>query len=199
LFTDKTKGLYKLSNSISAGNKGITQEISFKDRTDTLVNSGSPLILDSLLHVGKNSLVFETDPFDHPVVIAGSLSDELSVIVNKKDVDITVQLYEKLADGRYLQLNSGVLRASYTKDHSKRQLLVPGKPAQIQLTDNTFFTSRQIAIGSKLVFVTGVLIESGIEINYGTGKMVSQETIADGKKDLIIEWLPQSFINISIQ
>jgi putative CocE/NonD family hydrolase len=199
LFTDKMKGLYKLSNSISAGNKGITQEISFKDRTDTLVNSGSPVILDSLLHVGKNSLVFETDPFDHPVVIAGSLSGELSVIVNKKDVDITVQLYEKLADGRYLQLSSGILRASYSKDHSKRQLLVPGKPAQIHLTNNTFFTSRQIAIGSKLVFVTGVLMEPGIEVNYGTGKMVSQETIADGKQDLIIEWLPQSFISVSIQ
>jgi hypothetical protein len=42
-------------------------------------------------------------------------------------------------------------------------------------------------------------MEPGIEINYGTGKMVSQETIADGKKDLIIKWLPQSFISVSVQ
>lgn len=197
--TDKAKGLYKLGNSISDKDEAITQQISFKDRTDTLSNGGSPLILDSLLHVGKHSLVFETDAFDHPVIIAGFLSGELSVIVNKKDVDITFQLYEKLADGRYLQLNSGKLRASYSKDHSKRQLLVPGKPSQIQLTNNTFFTSRQIAIGSKLVFVTGVLLEPGVEINYGTGKMVSQETIADGKKDLIIKWLPKSYISLSVQ
>ena len=78
-------------------------------------------------------------------------------------------------------------------------LLVPGKPSQIQLTNNTFFTSRQIAKGSKLVFVTRVLIEPGIEINYGTGKTVSQETIADGKKDLIIKWLPESYISLSVE
>jgi len=199
LQTEQTEGLYKLINKSNDDNKVITQQISFKDRTDTLSNVGSHLILDSLLHVGKNSLVFETDPFDHPLIIAGSLSGELSIIVNKKDVDISVQLYEKLADGRYLQLYNSNLRASYSKDHSKRQLLVPGKPSQIQLTNNTFFTSRQIAKGSKLVFVTGVLIEPGIEINYGTGKTVSQETIADGKKDLIIKWLPESYISLSVE
>lgn len=131
--------------------------------------------------------------------MTGFLSGELDVIVNKKDVDIKIWLYEKLADGRYLQLNNDMLRASYARDHSKRHLLKSGKPEQIQLSNNTFFTSRQLAKGSKLVFVAGVPVEPDMEINYGTGKRVSQETIADGKEDLIIKWLPQSFISIPVQ
>jgi len=196
---DRKNGVYKLDTCKAAVNKMITRQISFKDRTDTSANNEASLILDSALHASKNSVVFETDPFEHTVTIAGSLSGELSVIINKRDVDITVQLYEKLADGRYLQLNNDMLRASYTKDRSKRQLLKPGKPAQIQLTNNTFFISRQLSKGSKLVFVAGVSIEPGLEINYGTGKLVSQETIADGQEDLTINWLPQSFISLSIQ
>jgi uncharacterized protein len=44
--------------------------------------------------------------------------------------------------------------------------------------------SRQFQRGSRLVVVLSVLKRPNVEINYGTGKDVSQETIADGKVPL---------------
>jgi hypothetical protein len=126
------------------------------------------------------------------------LDGELSFITNKKDMDLKVQLYEKLADGRYLKLNDDMLRASSSKDHTNRQLVTPGMKTTVQLTGNTFFVSRKIAKGSKLVFVLGVPVEAGMEVNYGTGKQVSEETIANAKEDLIVKWLPSSYISLTI-
>lgn len=113
-------------------------------------------------------------------------------------MDLKVQLYEKLADGRYLKLNDDMLRASSSKDHTNRQLVTPGMKTTVQLTGNTFFVSRKIAKGSKLVFVLGVPVEAGMEVNYGTGKQVSEETIANAKEDLIVKWLPSSYISLTI-
>jgi hypothetical protein len=36
------------------------------------------------------------------------------------------------------------------------------------------------------------------EINYGTGKSVSDETIADAKEPLQIKWFNQSYIKVPI-
>ncbi|RBQ01919.1 CocE/NonD family hydrolase [Pedobacter miscanthi] len=193
----KQSGMYKLSKSSGNKNGIIRQRINFKDRNST-ISAGNALVLDTLLHTDKNSLVFESDAFDQPMSIAGSLDGELSLNLNKKDLDITVQLYEKLANGNYLRLYNDMLRASYAKDHSKRQLLIPGKTSKIKLTGNTFFVSRKIAKGSKLVFILGVPVESGMEINYGTGKIVSQETIADADDDLQLEWHSNSHLSLSV-
>lgn len=75
---------------------------------------------------------------------------------------------------------------------------MPGKTGMIKLTGNTFFTSRQIMKGSKVVFILGVSIDPGMEINYGTGKVVSQETIADAGDDLQLEWHRDSHISLSV-
>ncbi|WP_316809146.1 CocE/NonD family hydrolase [Pedobacter agri] len=193
----KESDIYKLSKSSGNKNEIIRQRINFKDRSST-ISAGNALVLDTLLHTDKNSLVFESDAFEQPMSIAGSLDGELSLSLNKKDLDITVQLYEKLANGSYLRLYNDMLRASYAKNHSKRQLFIPGKTGKIKLTGNTFFASRKIAKGSKLIFILGVPLDPGMEINYGTGKIVSQETIADAVDDLQLEWHPDSHISLSV-
>lgn len=198
LHPEETSGVYKLSQKISSGTTTITQKIDFKDRSDTTSNKIKSLILDSTINVGRNCLVFETAIFQQPVRIAGSLDGELNLIINKKDLDLKVQLYEKLADGNYMRLNDDMLRASFSKDHSKRKLITPGIKTTVQLTGNTFFVSKKIAVGSKLVFVLGVPVEAGMEINYGSGKQVSDETVADAGDDLIVKWLSSSYISLSI-
>ena len=41
--------------------------------------------------------------------------------------------------------------------------------------------------------------QPGTQINYGTGKDVSDETIADGKEPLTVQWLDDSFVTIPIR
>jgi hypothetical protein len=58
--------------------------------------------------------------------------------------------------------------------------------------------SRQFSAGSRLVIVLTVLKGSDREINYGTGKTVALETIADAKPPLTIKWLRSSYIAVPL-
>jgi hypothetical protein len=58
--------------------------------------------------------------------------------------------------------------------------------------------SRAVAAGSRLVAVVGVIKETGREINYGSGKPVELETVADAKQPLTIEWLGTSSITVPV-
>jgi len=47
---------------------------------------------------------------------------------------------------------------------------------------------------SRLVVVLSVIKDPGRQINYGTGKDVSNENIADAKEPLQIQWFGESYI-----
>jgi hypothetical protein len=84
------------------------------------------------------------------------------------------------------------------KDKSVRQLLKPNTIENIALT-NTFMTSKKIEKGSKLIVVIGVNKNPDWQLNYGTGKDVSDETLAnDGKEPLLIKWYNTSTIKVPI-
>jgi hypothetical protein len=76
-------------------------------------------------------------------------------------------------------------------------LLTPGKKEQLTFESGRL-TSRQFEPGSRLVVVLGVIKQPGEQINYGTGRDVSHETIADAKEPLRIEWLDTSFITVPL-
>jgi uncharacterized protein len=59
-------------------------------------------------------------------------------------------------------------------------------------------TAKGDQAGSRLVLVLSVVKQPDIEINYGTGKDVSDETVADAQEPLRIEWLSDSSINIPV-
>ena len=84
-----------------------------------------------------------------------------------------------------MALNENLQRASYAENRAKRQLLQGNKIAQINLT-NTFVTSRQLQKGSKIIVLLGINKNPSWQINYGTGKDVSKETIADAKEPFLI-------------
>jgi len=46
--------------------------------------------------------------------------------------------------------------------------------------------------------VLGILKSPGQQINYGTGKDVSDETIADAGEPLTIRWFSSSFIQLPV-
>ncbi|MFZ4931972.1 hypothetical protein [Chryseobacterium sp. Mn2064] len=143
-------------------------------------------------------LIFETDVFDTAVKIIGNFTGKLRASINKKDMDITMEFYEKLPTGQYLKVSHDYFaRASYAKNNTKRKLLKPLAKESIPI-HNTFSTGRKIEKGSKLIVILGIRKSADAQINYGTGKDVSTETIADAKEALDIKWYTDSYIEIPI-
>lgn len=171
------------------------QSIDFKDRENQ--NSYfTPTIIFDTLDI-SNGFVFTTESFQKEFTINGSFTGNLWTTINKKDMDISMALYELTPNGKYFFLTRYVGRASFAKDNSKRQLLRPNQKEKIPF-DNTRFVSKKITKGSKLVILLNVNKHPFEIINYGSGKPVSEETIKDAGEPLQIRWHNDSFIKIPI-
>ncbi|MEN7550489.1 CocE/NonD family hydrolase [Rapidithrix thailandica] len=171
------------------------QTVDFKDR-ERQNNYFTPEIIFDSLDV-SNGLTFTSKPFAKDFEINGSFTGNLSVTINKKDMDVSMALYELLPDGSYFFLTRYVGRASYAKDHTKRQLLHPGKKESIPF-DNTRFVSKKIGKGSRLVILLNVNKHPFEVINYGSGKPVAEETIKDAGEPLQIKWHNNTFIKVPV-
>jgi putative CocE/NonD family hydrolase len=145
----------------------------------------------------RDSVVFSSDVLTAPTEFSGLLSGRLDFTVNKMDMDLNVALYELLASGRYVRLYSPSeeFRASYARDRVHRHLLKAGERQSLNFKGQRLM-SRQLQAGSRLVLVIGVNKRPDREINYGTGKDVSEESIADGKPALKIKWFSDSYIDM---
>lgn len=153
-------------------------------------------IRDSIIKL-PHGIAFETKAFENNINMVGSFSADLNFITNKKDFDYNIRLYVIEPDGKYFFLNETIGRASYNKDKETRHLLLPNKKQNLSIT-NTFFTAKRILKGSKLLISIGVNKNPYWEVNYGTGKDVSTETILDANEPIEIKWLGSSKINIPI-
>ena len=169
--------------------------IDFKDRTSQNNYYTPEIIFDTL--DASNGLIFKTIPFETDFDITGSFTGNLFATINKKDIDISMALYELMPDGKYFFLTRYVGRASYAKDNTKRQLLKPNRKESIPFS-NTRFVSKKINKGSRLVILLNINKHPFEIINYGSGKPVSEETIQDAKEPLQIKWYNKSFIQIPI-
>ena len=183
-----------LSNKPGRKNVYSKYMIDFKDRKTS--NESDAMILDSNLNT-KGYLSFISQPLDRSMSLNGRIFSDLHCITNKKDFDIEMEMYEMMPDGRYFLLSWYIGRASYAKNREKRQLLTPGRKETIPVYD-TYFTSKQMNKGSRLIILLGIPKNQYLQINYGTGKDVSDETIADGKIPLEIKWLSDSWIKIPV-
>lgn len=154
-----------------------------------------PLVKDSIDY--DDRLVFISKPFDEEKIISGSFTGELQVICNKKDFDFSVIVYELTPEGKYFHLSYYIGRASYTKDNENRQLLVANKETTLTFS-NTRIISKKLAKGSRLVIVVNGNKNPYSQINYGTGKDVSVESIEDVNEKLRIQLSSRSKINIPI-
>lgn len=142
-------------------------------------------------------IMYKTASLSKEVEFTGCFSGQMSVSVNKRDMDYSAVLFEEMPDGRFFYLTYFMGRASYAKDNTNRQLLTPGKKTVLPFS-NSYFTSRKLSKGSKLVLLVNVNKSSFEQINYGTGKDVNEETIKDAGDPLIIRWYNDSFIKIPV-
>ncbi|HEX4960708.1 MAG TPA: CocE/NonD family hydrolase [Thermoanaerobaculia bacterium] len=188
---------YRLSAKKPAGKAFVPLKVDLADRTDADRMSPSNGIVDKNLD-SWGGVVFVSDPFRKATELSGLFSGHLDFVANKKDLDFTVELYELTAQGNYVSLSLYKARASYVRDRGHRQLLTPGKRQQLDFKSGRL-TSRKFQPGSRLVVVLSVVKWPGAQVNYGTGKDVSDETIADAKEPLNIRWFGDSFIDVPVR
>ncbi|HYX30750.1 MAG TPA: CocE/NonD family hydrolase [Pyrinomonadaceae bacterium] len=175
----------------------IEQTVNLADRSDADKPRPGGAVLDTDVDSTYGS-VFVSDPFTKPVEISGLFSGQLDFKTNKKDFDFEIDLYQLTAKGEYLQLAPYWARASYVHDRMHRQLLVPDARERLNFSSIRLMSS-QFQPGSRLVVVLSVIKESGREINYGSGKPVIEETIADAGDPLRIEWYSDSYIDVPVR
>lgn len=175
---------------------GIAAEvkINFADRgdVDRIPDGGG--VIDDVIET-HNGVKFVSDPLSHAIEISGLFSGRLDFVANKKDFDFEIDLYELTPQGKYVQLSEYWTRASYMHDRTHRKLLVPGKRQQVDFSSIRLM-SRQLQADSRLVAVLSFIKEPGRQINYGTGKDVSDETIRDADVPLEIQWFGDSELTI---
>jgi predicted acyl esterase len=192
----KSGDKYQLSNTKPAKPGFLNQTVDFADRKTTNNDYYPDLVVGKKPDL-SNGFAFISEPFDTSVEISGIFSGQINAIINKKDMDIGVTLYEVMPNGELFHLSYFLGRASYAKDMSVRKLLTPGKLESISF-DRTRMVSRRLSKGSRLLVTFNVNKSAFAQINYGTGKDVSDEDINDAKTPLQIKWRNDSYVSIPI-
>ena len=187
---------YKLLTKKLPKEQFLSQTVNLADRTVTNNDYYPDPIIKTEID-RTNGLFFISEPFDGPVTVSGPLEGSLTAIINKKDMDVGVVLYEVTPKGEYFELSYFLGRASYANGMEKRILLTPGKRETIPFTRSRIF-SRQLSKGSRLLVVLNIDKNPFAQINYGTGKDVSKETIQDAGEPLNIKWSTDSFIEMGV-
>ncbi|MFY0182754.1 CocE/NonD family hydrolase [Stenotrophomonas sp. PUT21] len=175
----------------------LRQTVDLSDRTAPVHSYYPwPIVQDDA--PAESGLSFVSAQFEQATDIVGSFSGDLKIRINKRDVDLGISLYEVMRDGRRMQLSYYIGRASYAQDMTKRRLLTPGKWTRLSF-DRTRMTGRRMAAGSRLLVVVDVLRGPGQQVNYGTGRDVSNESVADAGEPLRIDWHSDSVIRVPLR
>jgi hypothetical protein len=197
LSSERSGNAYRLTQQKPSGDGFVPLKIDFADRTDVDRVAPGGGVQDTALDTW-NGIEFVSDPLPKVTELSGLFSGRLDFLGNKKDFDFEIDLYEQTPKGEYVQLTSYWTRASYIGDSSRRRLLTPGKRQRLDFQSRRLM-SRQLQPGSRVVAVLNVIKGSGRQINYGTGKDVSDEIIADAKEPLQIKWFSDSYIVLPVE
>jgi putative CocE/NonD family hydrolase len=198
LIDAKASDRYRLSREKPARPGSTSQTVDFADRkTSTNLNYyPAPVVLQNA-DLSTDGVTFVSGPFEEPVEISGTFSGEIRARLNKRDMDYCVALYELMPNGDLFHLSYFMGRAGYARDMSVRRLLTPGAVESIPF-DKTRMVSRRIGKGSRLLVTLSVNKSPFAQINYGTGKDVSDEDISDAKETLRVEWRNDSYVKIPV-
>lgn len=193
---DRAGDAYRLSEKRATGNASVDLKVDLADRSDVDRKAPGGGVRDKAVDT-HNGIQFVSDPLPQATELSGLFSGQLDFITNKKDFDFEIDLYELTPQGDYLQLAPYWARASYVGDLTHRRLLTPGKRERLNF-QSVRLMSRQLQAGSRVVAVLSVIKESGRQINYGTGKDVSDETIQDAKTPLEIKWYVGGYLDLPV-
>nr|WP_315476381.1 CocE/NonD family hydrolase [uncultured Undibacterium sp.] len=196
LSTSKKNGTYRLQEKLPPATQYLTQTVDFKDRqTSNNDYYPSPILRKNI--DTSNGFIFMSEPLVEDMIINGAFTGEIVASINRRDMDFGITLYELNAKGEYFHLSYVIDRASYSKDRSQRQLLEPHKITRLSLP-TTRLVSKQIQKGSRIVAYLNINKNAFSQLNYGSGKDVSDETILDANEKLIVKWYAHSVIRIPV-
>lgn len=195
LSNQRYKTDYKLSDKKPVKEAFLNQTIDFKDRSNKHSYYWMRNIMyDTLYH---NGLMFYSDPLTHDVNLTNNFTGQIKAMINKKDMDYSVVLFELTPEGKYFYLSYFMGRASYAGSPSKKILLTPGKKETIPFS-NTYTSAKKLGKGSRVVVIVNINKSASEQINYGTGKDVNLESIKDAKVPLQVRWYNDSYIKLPI-
>ena len=192
----KKEDYYELNSKKSIESNFHYQEVDFANREISNNDYYPDPIVRNKMDMA-NGFNFITEPFEEDIIVSGSFTGQLNVSINKKDFDYGVTLYEVMPNGKYFHLSYIIGRASYANDITKRNLLTPNKIEIIPFS-NTHLVSKKLSKGSRLLVYINVNKNPFSELNYGTGKEVTKETIYDANEPLKIKWYTDSFVEIPV-
>jgi len=193
--TRVSKRFYLLSTRMPATTSALREAVDLTNRRDWHNADAYPdPIVDHKPDL-TSGFAYVTQPFARTMDVSG-FDGQIDAIINKRDMDIGLVLYEMTPDGKLMELSNFLGRASYARDMSRRELLTPGKVAHIPF-DRAFLFSKRIAEGSRLLLSLDVNINPFAEVDYGTGKDVGAESTHDAGAPLDIRWLSSSYIRIA--
>jgi predicted acyl esterase len=188
---------YALANAAPPAGTCVAHEV---DLTDRKVFNGYhsypwPIVQGPLKYVTE--AVFESEPFAEGTTLTGSFAGNLVTRINKRDFDYVVTVFEEMENGTLFHLGYSLNRASFARDRTKRALLTPGELTTLPF--ETTFTSRKLAPGSRLLVLLDANKNPSGQVNYGTGKDVSDESVQDAGDPLRIEWCGGSFVRVPVE
>ena len=196
LSAEQSGGRHRLTRSPDVAASAIPLRVDLAYRADIDSTFPGGGVRDTVISTYA-ALTFVSDPLDD-VEVSGLFSGHLEFVTNKRDFDLSVALFELTPAGEYIQLPPFQVRASYARDPAARRLLTPGVRQALDFTAIRL-VSRKLERGSRIVAVIGPIKGPGQQINYGSGKDVSDETLADAGDPLEIRWLPGSYLELPVR
>jgi hypothetical protein len=187
---------YALSEHPEATVAALEQIVDFSDRTTSLGDHYPNPVVGKTLDA-SSGLLFESAPFAESVEISGLFSGELFLTTDRRDLDFSVTLYERMPSGELFHLSYFLGRASHADDMTGRRLLTPGKKTRIRF-DRSRMTSRRLQPGSRLVVVLTVNKNAYAQVNHGTGRDVSDESVRDADRPMRVLWHTDSRIFVPL-
>ncbi|MFL5385781.1 MAG: CocE/NonD family hydrolase [Longimicrobiaceae bacterium] len=193
LNAEQSGGRHRLTRSPGEPGSAVQLRVDLRYRADIDSSFPGGGVRDTAINTYE-AVVFVSDPLEE-VEVSGLFSGHLEFVTNKQDFDLSVTLFELTPRGEYVQLPPFQVRASHARDPAVRRLLAPGERQTLDFR-SIRLVSRKLARGSRIVAVIGPIKWPGQQINYGSGKDVSDETIVDAGDPLEIRWLAGSYLEL---
>jgi uncharacterized protein len=190
-------GRHTLASAPPDPDAALTHTVNLADRSDIDAPFVGGLLATEI--DTANAVVLVSEPLTASTEVSGLLTGHLELIANRRDFDFSITLYEWMADGQYFQLPPFMTRASHVHSIYERRLLTPDERERLDFVSRVRMLSRQVSPGSRIVMVLAVPKNSRQQINYGTGRDVSDESIADAREPLVIRWMGGSYIDLPVR
>jgi putative CocE/NonD family hydrolase len=132
------------------------------------------------LSIGKDGLVYHTEPLPNETPLVGAPALALWVSIDTPDTDLSADLYEIQPDGTSIALWSDIRRLRYRGSLREAKLVKSGEIVKCDFNPG-LFVARRLMKGSRLRLVVSSPNSILWQKNYCSGGVVADETAKDAR------------------